>query len=334
MKLLSVNRGIHFSVVFVIIFSVMLSACSSNATATAVDTGTRAARRETFAAAAVETQTTVKPTSTTAGQETATPASTEVTTSYTPTSTATTAPIMDATATNLAITQTATQPSLLSNIAADIQNNVNGVMQVLSVTSNNGQVNILLRTTYVDKRYQYGPAYNTIKYLSTYFGGLSNAEIARLFGGKEFSIFLKTFSAKDEYFVESTTSYALLTQVATGEVDQPGWSSESHAYMTMQYNVTALCDVTPDTVQPDTNTPLTIDAWLLLNGKEPLKMKYVTAAWKDSTGHQYYCAGDKFDSSCKGPSGLVTDHDTIMVTVGIESVDGMKFTCQTTYTTP
>jgi len=247
---------------------------------------------------------------------------------------------------------TQTIPPLFYNIAADIQNNVNGVEQVLNVSADNGTISILLQTTYKEKIKQYGPSFNVVQYLSTYFTPLSQQAIANLFGGAKFTILLKTFSLDDEYVMESTTPYDLMAQVAQKQVNQDLWAAQANVTIGMDYKVLALCSVSPATVPANTANTITVGAELLLAnqstkggplanngaigrsaGAVVVKIRQVDAAWKDSTGHQYYCSGNSGDSSCQGHGGTVTPNDTITVDVNITAVDGLQYTCQTTYTT-
>jgi hypothetical protein len=329
------NRILKAILGIILLSAVLLSACGTTQTTTPAAASPTVGIRATHTPSNTDSPTlAATPTSTAVAASTITPPS-----SLTPTPTPAPTNAVSPTPTilfnpvSLSVNPTQTEPPFWLYMAADIQNNVDGVMQVLNVTGDNGKAIILLRTTYISERGQFNPSYNVIKYLSTYFKGISNQALARLFGGKQFSIELHTTSLKDEFFIESTTPYDLLVQVDQNQMKQGEWEAQAHAYMTIQYKVIALCSVRPETVLENTDTPLTIDAWLLYRSM-PVKMQYVTAEWKDSTGHQYYCAGDAYDSSCRGHSGNVTAHDVITVNVGIQAADGLYYTCQTSYTTP
>ena len=105
------------------------------------------------------------------------------------------------------------------------------------------------------------------------------------------------------------------------------------AQIVMQYPVNVLCTAKPASVPANTDTPLSIEGWLT-HARQYDRIHYLTAAWVDDTGHQFYCAGGEFDSSCQGHSGSVKPGSTITVNVAIEAADGMKFTCQTSYSAP
>jgi hypothetical protein len=228
---------------------------------------------------------------------------------------------------------TATISPFFINIIADIQNNVNGVLQVLNVSGENGQANIIILNTYKDKLKQYNASFELVKYLGTYFKGVSNPALAKLFGGTQFALHIKSISIDQEYIVDTLTPYEVLAQVALAQVDQGQWEALVNAQIQMQYHVIALCSVSPNTINANSETKLVISAWLLYQSK-PVIMQYVTAAWKDSTGHQYYCAGNPYDSSCNGPSGSVNPGSTVTIDVNIQAYDGLQYTCQTTYFAP
>ncbi len=337
------NRAVRRLLSAVILASVFLSACQAGKTSTAEKTPVytpTAANVPVNAAPASTTKPTNPPAPT---------ASIEVVASPTPTSpavladTATIMPTAGATPTptSLAAVPTPGIPAIFFppiqpfyyNMAADIQNNVNGVLGVLNVSGENGEAYIIIREAYIDKSFQYNASYNIVKYLSTYFKGLSNLGIAKLFGGTQFTLHIKSLSITDEYIVDTITPYDVLVQVAGAQVDQGQWEALVHAQVQMQYHVTVLCDVKPNTVKANTDTNLVISAWLTYQGKQVI-MQYVTAAWKDSTDHQYYCAGDPFDSSCQGHSGSVNSGSTIIVDVTIQAQDGLVYDCQAFYSAP
>jgi hypothetical protein len=336
------RRGLYRVIlVGVMLASILLSACASSATPTAFAFTPSGTRRVTRTPASTVTST-------------STPVPTATNTLVPPTITVTPVPSLTPTPTTSAETVVAqTVSSRYYNLAADIQNNVNGVEQVLNVSAENGTVTILLTTTYTEKVKQYNSSFNVVQYLSTYFTPLSQQAIANLFGGKQFTIHLKTYSLDDEYIMESTTPYELMAQVGQTQVNQNQWAAQANVTMGMDYKVIALCSVGPETVPANTNTTITISTELLLgnqstaasqpagrgifgraaSGAATVKIRQVDASWKDSTGHQYYCSGNPGDSSCQGHGGTVTPNDTITIDVNITAVDGLQYTCQTTYTT-
>jgi hypothetical protein len=337
------NKRDLFRVILVgvLLATLLLSACATSATPTAFAFNPSGTRRPTRTPATTDTST-------------STPVPTTTETAVPPTNTATPAPSKTPTPTSATVgVATQTIPPLLYNMAADIQNNVNGVMEVLNVSADNGTVTILLQTTYNEKLKQYNSSFNVVQYLSTYFAPLSQQAIANLFGGKLFAIYLKTYSLDDEYIMESTTPYDLLAQVAQKQVNQDQWAAQANVTIGMDYKVIALCSVSPETFPTGVNTTITISTELLLGNqslapKQPVgrgifghaapgpatvRILKVDASWKDSTGHQYYCSGNTGDSSCQGHGGTVTPNDTITVDVNIAAVDGLQYTCQTSYTT-
>ena len=226
------------------------------------------------------------------------------------------------------------------NMAADIQINALGVRNVLSISGDNGTADIIIRTADWDKAVQNNAAYNMVKYLATYFGNLDEKGIAALFGGTHFSIYIKSLSPNNQYIIETITPYDMMIQIGQNQVSQAAWEQAVNAQIQMQYDVTVLCTAKPTTpLVANSDTPLLINGWLTHKSQydrtgqyDPIR--YLTASWTDSTGHQYYCAGNQFDSSCQGHSGSVNPGSTITVNVNIEASDGMKFTCQATYSAP
>jgi hypothetical protein len=207
------------------------------------------------------------------------------------------------------------------------------VLEVLNISDENGEANIIIKNTYKDKQNQYNASYYLVQYLATYFKGISNPSLAKLFGGTQFTLHIKSISIDDEYIVDTLTPYDVLAQVAQAQVDQGQWEALVNAQVQMQYHVIALCSVSPITVMANTDTDLLITAALLYQSR-PVIIQYVTAAWKDSDSVQIYCAGGSYDSSCHSHSGSVNSGSTITVDVGIQAFDGLQYTCQTSYSAP
>ena len=84
---------------------------------------------------------------------------------------------------------------------------------------------IIIRNAYTNKAYQYNASYNLVKYLATYFMGLSNQKLAKLFGGTQFSLHIRSISNTDEYIVDTITPYDVLVQIAQSQAEQGQWEA-------------------------------------------------------------------------------------------------------------
>jgi hypothetical protein len=330
----------RFLLTLAVLVPLLLSACRGNkapATQAPADQSPMSGNAQ----VAAESTSTRALTRTPAPTETRAAASPTPTAPAAPADTATAAPTAAATAPAPTVSPTEGIPAVFFppidpyyfNMAADIQNNVNGVLAVLNVSGEDGVAYIILRTAYYDKIVQYNASYNLVKYLATYFKDMSEPELAKLFGGTQFSLHIKTISNSNEYIVDTTTSYAVLTQVRQAQVNQGQWEALVNAQIQLQYHVKALCSVKPNSIPANTDQDLLIEAWLLYQGK-PVTMQYVSAAWKDSADVMHYCAGRAYDSSCHGPSGVVKSGSAITVDVAIQAADGLKYTCQASYSAP
>lgn len=300
------------------------------------------AQNDSSTTSTAETVNTAVPAATTAVADSPTPtveaATQAATATLAPTSstlTATPAPTTTATASPASIPSIFYPgiPAYYYNMAADIQNNVIGVLQVLNVSGDNGQAYVIILNTYKDKKTQYNASYEIIQYLATYFKGMSNSALAKLFNGTQFAVHIKSISIDNEYIVDTVTPYAVLMQVGQSQVNQGQWEALVDAQIQMQYHVTALCSVSPNSISANTDTKLMISGWLLYQSK-PVKIQYIDASWTDSNGTTIYCAGNPYDSTCHSHSGHVTPGSTITVNVTFQAYDGLKYTCKTAFSAP
>jgi hypothetical protein len=319
----------------ILLASIFLSACGANSTPTPTPIPTAAP-------AATQTQEILAPTSTTQPSNTPLPSATvtllpspTLTQTLVPSSTA--APSSTVTAANTATqgpAPTRTIAPFLADMVSDIQNHVNGVIQVLNISADNGEAYIIIRNAYTAKADQYKASYNLVYYLATtYFKGSSNADLAKKFNGTQFTLHIKSLANNDEYIVDTQTPYAVLAQVAQGGADIGQWEALVGAQIQMQYSVHVLCSVSPESVYANSDTDLVISASLSYLG-EPVLIQYVDATWKDSDNAQTYCASRPYRSVCHGKSGNIASGSKITIDVTILAFDGLTYTCQTAVSAP
>jgi hypothetical protein len=96
-------------------------------------------------------------------------------------------------------------------------------------------------------------------------------------------------------------------------------------------SITISCGVDPAVIQVGSNTTLTIFAQLFVNGKAASTMAMV-AEWKDSQGRNFHCTSQ--GGTCSGQSGYMTSRATSVIAISVNSADGQRISCQTTYKTP
>jgi hypothetical protein len=327
------KHSILFSII--LLASIFLSACGASSTPTPT-------QPPTAAPAATQTQEIQSPTNTTQPTNTPLPSSTatlqpSATSTLTLVPSSTTAPSATATPANTSTqgpAPTRTIAPFLVDMVSDIQNHVNGVIQVLNISADNGEAYIIIRNAYTVKADQYKASYNLVYYLATtYFKGFSNSDLASKFNGTQFSLHIKSLANNNEYIVETQTPYAVLVQVAQGAADMGQWEALVDAQIQMQYGVHALCSVSPDIVDANTDTDLVVSASLSYLG-EPVLIQAVNAAWKDSDSVQNYCTSRPYSTVCHGKSGNVASGSKITIDVTILAFDGLSYTCQTTVSAP
>ena len=101
--------------------------------------------------------------------------------------------------------------------------------------------------------------------------------------------------------------------------------------LTPKPNITISCEVSPSVIGVGTNTTLNISAQLYQDGKAISTIALV-AEWQDYQHRNFHCTST--GNTCQGQSGYMVGHSQSIIKIGVNSANGQRFDCQTTYRTP